>query len=56
MSKVGEPIQEPKYVQIEAKKYDQMVKDIDFLECLRAAGVDNWQGYDDVVTMWREGN
>ncbi len=26
-----------------------------FLECLEAAGVDNWEGYDEARVMFREG-
>lgn len=33
------------------EKYDE---DIAFLECLRAAGVDNWEGYDEAQKMMRE--
>ena len=32
------------------EKYDD---DIWFLECLRAAGVDNWSGYDEARRMMR---
>lgn len=27
----------------------------EFLECLRAAGVDNWEGYSDALDMLHEG-
>jgi hypothetical protein len=29
--------------------------DICFLECLRAAGVDNWEGYDEALRMMNDG-
>ncbi len=32
-------------VTISKKEYDQLIKDSEFLEALRAAGVDNWDGY-----------
>ena len=32
-------------VVIPKKEYDQLIKDSEFLEALRAAGVDNWDGY-----------
>ena len=32
-------------ITISKKEYDQLVKDSEFLEALRAAGVDNWEGY-----------
>ena len=32
-------------VTIPRSKYNQLVKDSDFLSCLEAAGVDNWHGY-----------
>ena len=30
---------------IPKEEYDQLVKDSEFLNALRAAGVDNWEGY-----------
>jgi len=32
-----------------------MREDVDFLECLRAAGVDNWDGFDYAAEMFHEG-
>ena len=32
----------------------QMREDIEFLECLKAAGVDNWEGYGDAWEMMNE--
>ena len=40
-------------VTISKKEYDEMQAKIEFLECLEAAGVDNWQGYDDAQAMYR---
>ena len=28
------------------EEYDELIEDRDFLNALRAAGVDNWEGYD----------
>jgi hypothetical protein len=28
-----------------AEEYDDMLDDVEFLKALRAAGVDNWEGY-----------
>ena len=33
-------------VTISKKEYDQLIEDSGFLESLRAAGVDNWEGYE----------
>lgn len=32
-------------VTIPKEKYDELVEDSEFLNALRAAGVDNWEGY-----------
>lgn len=36
---------------ITKSEYDAMQKQLDFLDCLEACGVDNWQGYDDAWEM-----
>lgn len=33
-------------VTISKKEYDSLIKRVDWLKCLEAAGVDNWEGYD----------
>lgn len=33
-------------VTISKDEYDELLKEQAFLDCLRAAGVDNWEGYD----------
>lgn len=33
-------------ITISKKEYDKLVEDQAFLEALKAAGVDNWSGYD----------
>jgi len=32
----------------------QLLDDSIFLECLREAGVDNWEGYDEACRLYRE--
>lgn len=39
---------------VESSEYERMKDEIDFLECLEAAGVDNWPGYGDAVDMHDE--
>lgn len=38
-------------VTITKEEYDSLVSDSEFLDCLRAAGVDNWEGYDTAQEM-----
>ena len=33
-------------ITIPLKEYEELINNTIFLEALRAAGVDNWQGYD----------
>ncbi len=41
-------------ITISTEEYDQLVKDSEFCWALKAAGVDNWQGYDDAMAILRE--
>lgn len=41
-------------VEITRKEYDRLVKDSEWLSCLEAAGVDNWEGYDYALEMLHE--
>lgn len=41
-------------VTITRKEYDQLVKDSEWLSCLEAVGVDNWEGYDCALEMLHE--
>lgn len=41
-------------ITITKKEYDTLVKRDEWLECLEAAGVDNWQGYDEAREILRE--
>ena len=34
-------------ITISTKRYNEMQDELLFLECLRGAGVDNWEGYPD---------
>lgn len=38
-------------VTITRRKYDRLMKDSDMLACLEAAGVDNWDGYQEARRM-----
>lgn len=40
-------LNEEEKVTISKREYDRLVKDSEWLSCLEAAGVDNWQGFDD---------
>lgn len=39
-------------ITISREEYMELLKDSRFLECLRAAGVDNWEGYDPSVDIF----
>jgi hypothetical protein len=41
-------------VTISRREYEQLLKDSDWLSCLEAAGVDNWEGFDNAREMWAE--
>jgi hypothetical protein len=41
-------------VTISKKEYEELQRDQWFLECLRGAGVDNWEGYDCAIEMMNE--
>lgn len=36
------------------KQIEEYDEDIQFLDCLRACGVDNWEGYDEARKMMRD--
>ena len=44
---------EPKVV-IEKKEYERLQRELRWLRCLEAAGVDNWSGYDYAREIQRE--
>lgn len=41
-------------ITITKEEYDRLVEAENFLDCLRGAGVDNWDGYDHAVEMFNE--
>ncbi len=41
-------------VTITKSAYRQLVEDSKFLDALRAAGVDNWEGYSEAAQMMEE--
>ena len=41
-------------IEITRKEYDQLVKDSEWLSCLEAAGVDNWEGWDEALSILHE--
>jgi hypothetical protein len=43
-------------ITISKKEYTELLEDQWFLECLKGAGVDNWEGYDEAVRMAEEGD
>lgn len=45
---------ETKTVTISADQYEQLLEDSSWLSALRAAGVDNWEGYDYAMELLRE--
>ena len=45
---------ETKVVTITADQYEQLLEDSSRLSALRAAGVDNWEGYDYAMELLRE--
>ncbi len=45
---------EAKTVTISRRDFDQLIDRDEWLDCLEAAGVDNWSGYDVAVDISRE--
>ena len=43
----------PNTIEITLERYAQLIKDSEFLSCLRACGVDNWGGYCDAQEMFQ---
>lgn len=40
-----------KTIAIPEKEYEQLLKDSEFLQALREAGVDNWEGYSQAMQI-----
>ena len=41
-------------VKITQERYDELVENERWVECLETAGVDNWEGYDYACDLFRE--
>ena len=41
-------------ISIPKLEYDKLCEDSDWLNCLKAAGVDNWEGFDEVINIQKE--
>lgn len=41
-------------VTISASEYEELLSDAQFMRCLEAAGVDNWEGYDIAKDMLKD--
>lgn len=44
------------FVCIKKSEYDSLLDDLELLNALRAAGVDNWEGYDEACRIYRNGD
>ena len=44
----------PQKITIELDEYEQLLADSRFLNALKAAGVDNWNGYSDAYNLMDE--
>ncbi|MGE7271398.1 hypothetical protein ACQKK5_08060 [Brevibacillus panacihumi] len=47
-------MEKEKMVTIPQSEYESLLRDSEFLSCLEACGVDNWQGYSDAREMMEE--
>lgn len=43
-------------IEISPEEYEQLLADQNLLECLRSAGVYNWEGYQMAMDMFEEGD
>lgn len=43
-----------KTIEITVEEYNRLIENELFLSCLEGVGVDNWEGYDDACTFFRE--
>lgn len=43
------PIDDVEFIDVSVESYNKLVESQDILECLEAAGVNNWDGWDDAV-------
>lgn len=51
---VVKTLEEPEMVVITKAEYDRLLDVDDWMDCLEAAGVDNWEGYDEAHRIRRE--
>ena len=42
-----------KTVTISVEEYNDLLDDAEFLNALRMAGVDNWDGYDEAINIYQ---
>jgi len=50
-----EIIRDPR-VTISCAEYNRLLERDDWLQCMEACGVDNWQGIDDAIDMYNDKN
>lgn len=50
----GEKTVPEKTVEITKERYEELLKAEDFLNCLHACGLDNWDCYDDAKEMMED--
>ena len=43
---------EEELITITMQEYNDLMKDREFLDCLRTAGVDNWDGFSEAAEMF----
>lgn len=46
-------LNKPKTVTISIEEYNDLLDDAEFLNALRMAGVDNWDGYDEAIDIYQ---
>lgn len=46
---------EEKTIEIPLDEYNEMLEQLSWLEALQAAGVDNWDGIDEAVSIYEDG-
>ena len=46
-------LNKPKTVTISVEEYNELLDDAEFLNALRMAGVDNWDGYDEAIDIYQ---
>ena len=46
-------LNKPKTVTISIEEYNDLLDDAEFLNALRMAGVDNWDGYDEAINIYQ---